>query len=49
MKKVKETSIYLLILMSTILIGTTLLFMCKIGLTMYHLPLFIILTTVFIY
>lgn len=49
MKKVKETSIYLLILMSTILIGTTLLFMCKIGLTMYHLPLFIILTTVFYY
>lgn len=49
MKKIKETSIYLLILMSTILIGTTLLFICKVSLTRFHLPIFIIITTVFYY
>lgn len=49
MKKIKETSIYLLILMSIILIGTTLLFICKVSLTRFHLPIFIIITTVFYY
>lgn len=49
MKKIKETSIYLLILMSTILIGTTLLFICKVNITRFHLPIFIILTTLFYY
>ncbi len=49
MKKIKDTSIYLLILMSTILIGTTLLFICKVSLTRFHLPIFIIITTVFYY
>lgn len=49
MKQIKESSIYLLILLSTILIGTTLLFIFKINISCFHLPCFIILTTLFYY
>ena len=47
MKQIKETSIFLLMLMANILIGTTLLFFCKIMITPFHLPGFILLTSLF--
>lgn len=47
MKQIKETSIFLLMLMANILIGTTLLFFCKITITPFHLPGFILLTSLF--
>lgn len=44
MKKIKESGIFLLLLMSVILIGTTSLFFLKVPITKFHLPIFIILT-----
>lgn len=44
MKYIKETGIFLLILMSTILISTSLLFLCKISISIISLPLAFLLT-----
>lgn len=46
-KKIKETGIFLLLFLSTILIGTSILFICKISITEFHMPLFFLITGLF--
>lgn len=48
-KMIKETGIFLLIVLSTILIGTSTLFICKVSITEFHLPFFLITSGLFYY
>lgn len=47
LNKLKQTSVFFLILMATILIGTVFLFFCKIGISPFHLPVFFAISSLF--
>ena len=49
MKKIQESGIFLLIFMSTILLGTTLLFFIKVSITRFHLLIFMFLSSFLYY
>ena len=49
MKKLKEVGIFLLLVMNTILLGSTLLFFAHVSITPFHLPIFIIISGVLYY